>query len=1106
MATTKALRTATALAMIAGFCAFSGRTAAQLASPRLVETGGAQNPIFGSASERPSYIGKNGEPLSSAKDFVETLRGNGTRGGYLLSHGGVIPESVRVSVNARTLLPNVDYFVDAANGMLAFTDPVSRWSSICVSYTYVEAADAQRTSFAPQGLALNLQGTSLNLVYGISSDKARGLDFTTYGLSMNSRLGSASVLNGLFYVSTPAATNNNLLEDRAHRLLPVTRAATAKDLGTDHLIVQNLNVKSGRANFRVTYQDVGAQFNGFQALQQSNIGRADVLAQLATLQKEKGIQRLGFGGGLSLSRSDGLTMDWSTINDKKGQILQQSLGYTGKALNFSYTSRAVTEGFTRFNDLSENDRVQWAHERGMHRDALALNMGVGKGGSFAFDQMGVGDKSGGLQRQSFAISGKGFSFSLVNRSADTKFGRIADLSDADKTLLALDIHRQFDPNAQAGSVSPVDKQQLALDAGLNRSVLSLTSALGKQGALGFQSFGIDDGKGAITRRSLSLTMKGFTVLNWTDQTISDSFSRLANLSNLERSQFANERGIHRTSLALNLPLSKASMFAFSQLGVSDRTAGFTRQSFTYASKNLAFNLNLASTDKNFSRVQDLAMAPAERNAIEAERGFKRMDFSAHIAAIKGLTFDTYNYDASNAHDRLSRSIFRHNLVWNLGRASVLNFLSEGSSSASAGRVVDGHQHELISLDHTFRGNFKVNLFHDTLATVSGSHNAVTTTTDYLRLETPVLMKRASLLGEIKRAHATNGSFENTTHLNMNYVASKTMSLRYETLRIDRGKDPSANTDTLEMKWAVSKSLNFAGTVSDTHTNNHTDVHSRAFSLSGPLTRDLNFAGTYTQVQQEGVHNVRTVSDFAVSNARPLNVLGLRQVTFTGKYAGISDHSKQQSEVATGAIHGFLGKNELSFEYGGSLDPKGNSAVSRSFTFVSDRNPKLPYHFDLMYKALNFNRSNLQLVRKYNFALRLDKVTEATFTYTSLPQQPNGQMLPTASTVFALHRDLSKTMKFTVDYTSTTDFARRTLLQKLAASVNGKIDKLSAVQVGYGYDVNSQPGSHYAGHTIRVSYDHQVDADHYLSLGTAYTVYEGAQRNGVEADVALKTRF
>ena len=1105
MATTKELRTVTALAMIAGFCAFSGPAPAQLASPRLVETG-AQSGIFGTVSERPSYLGKNGEPLSSAQAFTETLRGNGTRGGYMLSHGGIIPETLRVSVNARTLLPNVDYFVDAASGMLAFADPVSRFDSIRVSYTYVEAADAQRTSLAPQGLALNLRGTSLNLVYGMSSDKARGLDFTTYGLSMTSKLGSGSVLNGLFYVSAPAATNNNLLEDSAHRLHPVTRAATAKDLATDHLIVQNLNVKSGRASFHATYQDVGMQFSGFQALQQSSAGNQAALAQLAALQREKGIQRLGFGGGLSFGRSDGLTMDFSTINDKKGQILQQSLGYTGKVFNFSYSSRAVSEGFTRFNDLSENDRTQWAHERGMHRDALALNFGLGKGGTFAFDQIGVGDKTGGLQRQAFGVTGKGFSFSMVTRSANAQFGRINDLSDADKTLLALDIHRQFDPNAQVNGVTPVDKQQLALDAGLSRSVMSLTSALGKQGALAFSSFGIDDGKGSIDRRSLSLTMKGFTVFSWLDQNISESFSRLGNMSNLERAQFANERGIHRTALALNLPLSKGALFGFSQLGLSDKSGGMTRQSFAYASKNIAFNLNLANTDKSFTRANDLAMAQPDRNAIEAERGFKRMDFSAHIAAIKGLTFDTYNYDANNAQDRVSRSIFRHNLVWNLGRSSVFNFLSEGNGTSSQGTVVDGRQHELISLDHTFRGNYKLNMFHDTLATVTGPHQSLTTATDYLRLETPMLMKRASLLGEVKHVRSSNGAFENTTHLNMNYVASKTMSLRYETLRIDRGKDPSSDTDTLEMKWAMTKSLNFAGTVSDTHTNNHTDVHSRAISLSGPLTRDLNFAGTYTQVEQEGAHNVHTVADFALSNARPMNVLGLRQVTFTGKYSGITDHSKQQSEVATGALHGFLGKNELSFEYGGNLDPKGNSAVSRAFTFVSDRNPKLPYHFDLMYKAININRGDVQLVRKYNLALRLDKVTEATLTYTSLPLQPNGQMLPTASTVFALHRDLSKTMKFTVDYTSTTDFGRKTLLQKLAASVNGKVDKLSAVQVGYGYDVNSQPGSHYAGHTIRVSYDHQVDADHYLSLGTAYTVYEGAQRNGVEADVALKTRF
>src|SRR5438105_1619418 len=71
-----------------------------------------------------SYLSAQGTPLQRGLSFSESIRGNGGRAGYMLSHGGVIPNTLRISVAALTLRENVDYHLDAVNGALYFTDAI----------------------------------------------------------------------------------------------------------------------------------------------------------------------------------------------------------------------------------------------------------------------------------------------------------------------------------------------------------------------------------------------------------------------------------------------------------------------------------------------------------------------------------------------------------------------------------------------------------------------------------------------------------------------------------------------------------------------------------------------------------------------------------------------------------------------------------------------------------------------------------------------------------------------------------------------------------------------------------------------------------------------
>src|SRR5207245_779395 len=117
--------------------------------------------------------------------------------------------------------------------------------------------------------------------------------------------------------------------------------------------------------------------------------------------------------------------------------------------------------------------------------------------------------------------------------ADQKFSRLANLTAAEKTAIALDIRRQFNPDAKAAEVTAKDLEQIPLNAGLNRRTMSLGSALGKNGSIGFSQFGISDGKGDINREAFNLSTKRFS-FNMLDQTIGESFGKLAGLSDFEK--------------------------------------------------------------------------------------------------------------------------------------------------------------------------------------------------------------------------------------------------------------------------------------------------------------------------------------------------------------------------------------------------------------------------------------------------------------------------------------------------------------------------------------------------------------------------------------------
>jgi hypothetical protein len=502
------------------------------ASPQLTENASSITSLSG-------VLGLGGagpKPTADAPGALsfELLRGNGTANGYLLLHSAVLTDTLSVHAHGTRLKLNQDYWYDPATGNLFFAQPVQNGDVVSVSYRYLDGPDAQKlaTPAAP-GMLLNFgQHAQVGLLFGLTSTTGAGYNSTLNGLALNSSFGRGNLshYNGLAYFSNLQANTNTALNIHPSSG-PAASATAAPLLGSDHLLTQSLGLQSGALRLNADYQDIGKKFSGFATLKSGNTGNKTMLDQLTTLEGEKGIKRLGFGLGLIPNvktptgaaaatpagvAAGGLNLNWSQIQDNKDQISQLGAGYSSSLLDFHYGSRSVGSQFTQFAGLREADKAQWQHEKGLTSDTMGLGMRFGaarKGvtpGALNFQEMSFTDKSGSLRRDLWDISTPQMGFSFFHRASEKGFKRLGDLSDADKTTLALDIYQQYDPHADAKSVTAADKAQIANEAGLDRSAMRSAVNLGKQGDVSYTQLRVADTPAAATASTSASTTTALT--------------------------------------------------------------------------------------------------------------------------------------------------------------------------------------------------------------------------------------------------------------------------------------------------------------------------------------------------------------------------------------------------------------------------------------------------------------------------------------------------------------------------------------------------------------------------------------------------------------------
>ena len=566
---------------------------------------------------------------ADARFGYERIVGVG-RADYLLSHAGIVSGTEIVILNGKPLQRSRDYFIDYDSGSIVFLEPLEQTDYASISYKFIPVGAGERTVSSMPSLGLiSTDRASMNFSYvrRVQTDASGTpiMDTFTYGLNSTYMLGSSALSSTIFFSNPQPRSSSG-------------RSAQNTDIGA--FIMQQGKFSLGALKLNIGYQSIDKGFNGFQALQESGAVASDLANQLA---KEKGLRRFDLGADYSMPKGLSLKFASNSVSDSAGGITTNSIGLTTPRLRINFNSSDVDKNFTRAKDLRDPNRDQLAKEVGMKRTNLLFELAPFRSNTgTSWNKISINsisEASGSIDAQSASIGLGALSLGFTHRSISAGFKRMASLSKDDLTDIALDIRRQFDPNASASQITDADRQQAASSVGLDRTNFIAGLSLGTDRRADVQSLSISDGKGSIERSSAKISGKNFG-LSIMSQNISPNFGMLGSMTAVEKAQFGNERGMDRLGFTGSLK-SGFGALGINLTKVTDNSSGsnFTRQSFDFTGSSFALSAKFQDVGSKFTRGGDLA--ESDRAELQKQRGMSRSEIAGSVKSAPGkLNFST----------------------------------------------------------------------------------------------------------------------------------------------------------------------------------------------------------------------------------------------------------------------------------------------------------------------------------------------------------------------------------------------------------------------------------------------------------------------------------
>lgn len=143
--------------------------------------------------------------------------------------------------------------------------------------------------------------------------------------------------------------------------------------------------------------------------------------------------RLGFGSEKGLNAK----YQSSRIGEQDGDTLKvDEIALNSGPTKMSYRAQVAEEGFDGMGRLLWNEQRLLGLVTGLKKTDFAFGTKFGKSVQFDFGRMVADSPTGGAQRESIGLSGKGFGFQYARRAVDDTFTQIGGMVDPERDLMA----------------------------------------------------------------------------------------------------------------------------------------------------------------------------------------------------------------------------------------------------------------------------------------------------------------------------------------------------------------------------------------------------------------------------------------------------------------------------------------------------------------------------------------------------------------------------------------------------------------------------------------------------------------------------------------------
>lgn len=1001
----------------------------------------------------------------------EILHGNGSCAGYILGHGNVVQGSEIVFIGVKQGKLNTDYTIDYSSGALYFSEPVSKFESVSVSYKYSKSSSSDR-SVSNSGLTLAFGGSSkMNLSYDYkASDSSNGKsssDMVVYGLNSSMGLGGKSTLSSLFYTATPQDSNRMSLASNLVTSAASTSTTTQKK---DKLMLQNADLAVGKMEVKLNYQDVGQNFAGFSSLRDSNAASKDIINQL---EKEKGIKRTDIAANMPVGTSaNSLSFAMGSIQDNNDEINTKMFGYSGSVVKIDFSNREIGNNFSRFNDLKETDKTQMAAEKGMNRTNYGMQIKTGIASDknpiwSSIQSTELEGTTGSLSHQEADINLGKVTVQADITSMDKNFNQMSAMSDAEKSRIALISRKQFNPDATSKDVTSADKSQIASEAGLDRSAYNVEFN-GSKVNTWLSMTNMDSQNGSLSRQAIQMEGKKFKVY-FNHHSIDQGFNKLSSLQTIEKSNFGNEYGMTRTNFGGNFS-SHIGNLSFSHSNVVDRQgAGLYRQQLDFQNAKLKLSLNSQDIDSTFSRISDLS--DSDKTQLLENIGFRKSEYNLGYQLTNAINFQSYYYDSSNSTNGQTRGQQKNTVTYSPKVGPKVTAFQDAYSYVSDSGNLSNYDRKKVTFDNKFNllGGLTVTGLCDNNLTQEGSKNPVANNIVQTHVESNQKAK-TSFSMDTYNADYGAGSFEQTQGVGVKTKALDNVSLVCSVAQTDKQNNYSETNGSTGLDWTINKDLKMGMSITNKSGGTDGNKKGEQFSLNGLLAKQLLF-----------FNNVNVKSG---SNTTELN----------GKQTACDNSLKIQA----GAFDG-----NLLFDNSDKLNTSnGIYYTSRILQYETQKDSANSKWYHMKFYKQNLVTTTGVPEEKNNYSLDLKCSTNTNFAFTSYfgKDSQSGVYSPVGGSNYKLTHNLNSKSSLYADYTSDLNESTQRHADVFGFGFKGTLPTSAAIDLYCGYGMLTEAGNYFSDECVyKFKFDQKINSSHYISLSaekksevdqTAINPYEG----------------